>query len=408
MSEPPLRLCLLSHSYPPRVYDGIGRLTQLMARGLIELGHSVHVITRGDFETATLRDGIHIHTLVPPSERYIQYRHLPNLCHGLNYSHHVYDKVKQLTRSHGIQIVDSPLWLFEGLITQISKSIPTVVRLVTAGAQVNTLHQTHNADTRLVAQIERELIERASHVLPNTQSTLELARRVYGVELPRSRYTVVPYGIVPVNDDATSPISLESDSRSILFVGRLEKRKGILDLFNALPIIMKTHPNTTVVIAGADNSEHDGFASSHGMTYPQYFQKHFSAYQGSVHFTGEIDDVELQSLYRSCDLFVAPSLHESFGLIYLEAMNFAKPVIGCAVGGVPEVVENGATGKLIEPETPQSLANAVISLLNNPAQMREMGLAGRARLLRDFTYLGMAQRFADVYRKVISYEPTNT
>jgi glycosyltransferase involved in cell wall biosynthesis len=83
-------------------------------------------------------------------------------------------------------------------------------------------------------------------------------------------------------------------------------------------------------------------------------------------------------------------------------MNYGKPVIGCRAGGIPEVIDEGETGLLAEPETPDSLAEAILKLLQNPGLLREMGLAGRQRLLDTFTHVQMAHRFADAYRHVIN------
>jgi hypothetical protein len=116
---------------------------------------------------------------------------------------------------------------------------------------------------------------------------------------------------------------------------------------------------------------------------------------------GRVSEDTLQTLYESCDLFVAPSLYESFGLIYLEAMNYAKPVIGCQAGGIPEVVDHGVTGLLVEPEAPAALAEAITSLLASPVELYEMGVAGRQRLLDEFTHLQMARNFERIYRAVI-------
>ena len=137
------------------------------------------------------------------------------------------------------------------------------------------------------------------------------------------------------------------------------------------------------------------------MNYPTYFANHYSKYAPAVNFLGMVSDEVLQNLYQSCDLFVAPSLYESFGLIYLEAMNYAKPVIGCNAGGIPEVVDHGVTGTLVEPESPQELAEAIVSYLKSPGKLREVGLAGRQRLVQEFSYLQMARKFEQVYRKVI-------
>jgi glycosyltransferase involved in cell wall biosynthesis len=404
LPAPPLRLCLLSSKYPPTHYDGVGRLTHLMAKGLFELGHTVHVITCGEAEQVTFYDGAYVHHIPQQTGRYSMYRRFPNLFHILNYSHTVYEKVRRLVANDGVQIVDSPIWQCEGLVTTISGIVPTVVRLVTTSRQVADLHGERSEDLRLLAEMERTLIERASYVLSNTRATLEFVQSVYQIEIPTGQYAVVPYGIVPVADEAIRPFDPERQAGplKVLYVGRLEKRKGILDLFRAIPVVLQAIPEVQFIIAGQDNSTHDGFLRRTGMDYPTYFAHRYGSYASRVEFKGMVSDEALQSLYQSCDLFVAPSLYESFGLIYLEAMNYAKPVIGCHAGGIPEVVEHGVTGLLVDPGAPKALAEAILTLLRAPARLREMGLAGRQRLLEKFTYLQMAHQFEQAYRAVIA------
>jgi hypothetical protein len=407
VAEPPLRICLLSHSYPPASFDGVGRLTNLMARGLFELGHTVHVVTGGDREGVSFYDGAYVHRIPYRLERYERYAAFSNLHHALNLSHAIYEQVRRLALNDGVQIVDSPLWLFEGLVTAVSSTIPVVVRLVTALKQVAAIHGDHSDDARLVGEMERLLMERAAHLLPNTRATLDAVRTAYGLAIPEERYTVVPYGIPPAAEEAIRPFDPARPPAQpmLLFVGRLEKRKGILDLFEAIPRVLRHTPNVRFIIAGADNSQHDGFYRQTGMDYPTYFGQRYRAYAGQVRFTGRVDDATLDDLYRSCDLLVAPSRYESFGLIYLEAMNYAKPVIGCRAGGVPEVIDHGVTGLLADPEAPASLAEAIVSLLAAPARLREFGLAGRSQILQRFTHVHMAQAFAAAYRAVLRSIP---
>jgi glycogen(starch) synthase len=82
-------------------------------------------------------------------------------------------------------------------------------------------------------------------------------------------------------------------------------------------------------------------------------------------------------------------------------MNYAKPAIGCQAGGIPEVVDHGVTGLLVEPQAPAALAEAIVSLLKSPVKLRGMGVAGRQRLLEEFTHIQMARNFERVYRAVI-------
>jgi len=403
MPDSPLRICLLSGTYPPTQFDGVGRLTHLMAQGLFELGHTVHVVTRSDREQVSFYDGAYVHRIPNRSDRYQHYRRFYNLYSTLNYSHVVYDKVKRLILNDGIQIVDSPLWQYQGLVTLQSGITPVVVRLVTGIRQINEIHKSRVEEFTLMGDLEQSFLENAHHLMPNTQATLANIRKFYHLGQEAERSTIVSYGIIPAPEEQVRPFEIENppDTFTVLFVGRLEKRKGILDLFEAIPLVLKQIPNVKFIIAGSDNSQSDGFKMQSGMNYPTYFANHYSKYAPAVNFLGMVSDEVLQNLYQSCDLFVAPSLYESFGLIYLEAMNYAKPVIGCNAGGIPEVVDHGATGTLVEPESPQELAEAIVSYLKSPGKLREVGLAGRQRLVQQFSYLQMARNFEQVYRKVI-------
>ena len=102
LPDPPLRICLLSSAYPPAQYEGVGRHTNLMARGLFECGHSVHVITRGEKDEVAFYDGAYVHKVTFRPRRYDRYLSFSKLYHSLNHSHAVYDKVKQLMLNDGI------------------------------------------------------------------------------------------------------------------------------------------------------------------------------------------------------------------------------------------------------------------------------------------------------------------
>jgi len=402
MPSPPLRLCLLSQTYPPEKFDGVGRSTNLLARGLAELGHHVHVITRGEHDQVSFYAGAYVHRIAPPLTRYTRYRLLPVTHHTLNYSHGVYEKLRALVLNDGVQLVDSPLWQVEGLVTVLSHLLPVVVRPVTAARQIAELQHNRDRDMAMIGDLEQALLERADFLAANSQATVKALQTVY--HLPGTTpYGVIPYGIAPVPDEAVRPFKLDQPPgvRTVLFLGRLEKRKGILDLFAAIPRVLAATPHVQFVIAGADNSQSDGFQARNGMNYATWFARQNPALAASVRFLGAVGDDELNRLYQQCDLFVAPSLYESFGLIYLEAMNYAKPVIGCNAGGIPEVVDDGVTGLLVEPEAPAALAEAIVRLVRSPQQLHDLGVAGRYRLLDRFSYQHMARGFAQAYRSVL-------
>lgn len=399
----PLRICLLSHGYPPWIVEGVGRHTSLMARGLAELGHVVHVVTRGERESTTFLDGAFVHRIRVPLDRYRRFEGTPDLFHTLNESHAVREKIRRLVLNDDVQIVDSPLWKVSGLVALRAHDLPVVVRVQTANKQVAEIQATLSEDARLVGDLEQSFLEQADHLVANSAATVSALERVYGIAPGTRPLSVIPHGIVPVADDRVRPFPTDRPPArpTVLYVGRLERRKGILDLFAAIPEVLRAVPMARFVVAGADNSRNDGFQRSHGCDYPTHFRRRHRGVADSVEFLGTVTDPELDRLYATCDLFVAPSLYESFGLIYLEAMNFGKPVVGCRAGGIPEVVEHGETGLLVEPGARTPLAEAIVSLLSRPKAMREMGLAGRARLLERFTHRQMAERFAELYRAIV-------
>src|SRR5690606_4129219 len=101
------------------------------------------------------------------------------------------------------------------------------------------------------------------------------------------------------------------------------------------------------------------------------------------------------------DIFVAPSRFESFGLIYVEAMMFGKPTVGCNVGGVPEVVEHEVTGLLVAPDNADALQSALETLVSNADLRKHYGSAGRTRYEQLFSDCRMAQASIDLYRVVL-------
>jgi glycosyltransferase involved in cell wall biosynthesis len=403
LPDPPLRIGLLTSTYPPAHYEGVGRHTHLMAQGLFELGHTVHVITRGEEDRISFYDGAYVHRTTYQLDRYRRRQRFTGLYHALNHSHAVHEKVKSLVLNDGVQIVDTPLWQMNGLVTAASGIVPVVVRLQTAVRQIAAIQQDRDANTRIIEEMERALLRRAAHLIPNSRSTVDTVGRLYDVQRGETDYTIIPHGIVPVPEEEIRPVDpgRNGDTCRVLYVGRLERRKGILDLFEAIPQVLEKVPNVQFTVAGGDNSVHDGFQRENGMDYATFFSKRYREFLPRVRFMGTVSEETLHDLYQSCDLFVAPSLYESFGLIYLEAMNYAKPVIGCRSGGVPEVVDHGVTGLLAEPGASASLAEAMVSLLQSPIRLQEMGLAGRQRLLERFTHLQMARSFAQVYRLVV-------
>lgn len=164
----------------------------------------------------------------------------------------------------------------------------------------------------------------------------------------------------------------------LLSVGRLdarERHKGLDEVILALERLAPSFPDALFVIAGEgdDRNRLEALAREHGVS-------------DRVAFKGGVTDRELIELYRNCDVFSMPSSQEGFGIVFLEAMAFKKPVIGGNHGGTPEVILDNETGFLVEHGDVAALAEKIGILLRDPELCKRMGEAGRRRVEENFTF----------------------
>ena len=167
--------------------------------------------------------------------------------------------------------------------------------------------------------------------------------------------------------------------KAILMVGRMlveERRKGHWQLLEAMPQVLARHPDAKLVMAGTGNDR-------------QYLLDHAHKLQcaHAVSCPGFVAQDKLEQLLASCAVFALPSQQEGFGLVYLEAMNAARPCIACENDGGAEVVVHEQTGLTVNaPPEPKTLGNALCQLLDNPEWAHRLGQNGRQRLHAQFTF----------------------
>lgn len=121
---------------------------------------------------------------------------------------------------------------------------------------------------------------------------------------------------------------------------------------------------------------------------------------GDIEFAGARTRDDVVGLLHDCTVFVLPSRSEPFGMVVIEALACGKPVLASAVGGIPEIIEDGRTGVLVEPDDPAALARALASLLADPARAAELGRVGRADVERRFSREEMAASYERLFAAV--------
>jgi phosphatidylinositol alpha-mannosyltransferase len=199
-------------------------------------------------------------------------------------------------------------------------------------------------------------------------------------------YEIIPNGVDLDRYTGAEPYeNLRDGTLNILFVGRLEERKGLIHLLKAYNRLRKRKVDARLLVCGA------------GPKLREY--KRFVGLRGirDVEFLGRVSDKEKVRYFASADIFCAPNTgQESFGIVLLEAMAAGVPIVASDIHGVKRVVERNVPGLLVEPRNPRALAAALYALARDPDLRHEMGDAGRARA-PEFSWDRVTERIVDFY-----------
>ena len=176
----------------------------------------------------------------------------------------------------------------------------------------------------------------------------------------------------------------------VLFVGALEKRKGVEFLIRSFTIVKEKIPAAKLVIVGngSERAYLQNLAYAIGI-------------EADVSFVGRINDDELDFMYEMSNVFVLPSMYESFGIVLLEAMSHRKPVVTTRIMGVTELVTTGFNGLLVEPRNAQQLAEAIIKILSDESYAIQLGKNGE-QFSKKFEWEKIVTEYENVYNESLN------
>lgn len=195
---------------------------------------------------------------------------------------------------------------------------------------------------------------------------------------------IIPY---PIDTARFKPIYEKPIHPIILFVGRIEKRKGADVLMTSIPRVLSEYPNCEFVFAGRVADE---------------LKSEVMAISSTVKFLGIRPREELIEWYQNASVFVAPSIWDNSPNTIYEAMACGTPVIASCVGGIPELVDEGMTGLLVPPSDSNALSGAIIKLLDNEIRRKEMGRRGREKALAKYSLIGILEQTVAYYERVLN------
>ena len=191
--------------------------------------------------------------------------------------------------------------------------------------------------------------------------------------LPEERISHFPLPFHPAAELFSLPPAVEI--KRVGFLGRLEPRKGIIELARAIPTVLKQGPGLRFRFLGPSWPYKQGDMKS-------WMLRILSGCRDSLEFAGPVTPAELPMHLAQCDAMVLPSRWENFPFACIEALASARAVVGSAAGGMAEMIEHGKTGLLVPPRSPKAITEAILSLVRQPQLVRQLAEAGRKSIVQ--------------------------
>ncbi len=404
-----MNIAVLTNEYPPYVYGGAGVHVEYLTRELAALDggrHTVRVFCFGDQHER--QGNLQVEGVRPPVDLPAQ-----DPRHAKLFATLLQDLVMAGTLADA-DIVHCHTW-YTHLAGCLGKHLQNVPLMLTTHSlephrpwKVEQLGTAYDVSS----WIERVAYQSADGVIAVSESMKHDVHEEYGVALDRVR--VIHNGIDlrqyrPTPDPSVlTEFQIDATKPYILFVGRITRQKGIVHLVNA---IRHFHPDVQVVLcAGAPDTSEIAKEMTEAVARARADSSH-----NIIWIREMLPKEKVITLYTHAAIFVCPSVYEPFGIINLEAMACETPVVASAVGGIPEVVDHGATGLLVAPEVlgpteveprhpeqfSKDLATAVNCLLDNPDLLTTMARTARARVEQQFSWTSIARQTLEFYTRTI-------
>ncbi|WP_396171298.1 glycosyltransferase family 4 protein [Flavobacterium sp.] len=406
-----MKIAFLTPEYPhPKTGNsgGIGSSIKNLATGLLAEGCSVRVLVYGQKEEGVFDD----HAITIQQIQNVKFK-------GLSWwltRKKLERIINQLYATAAIDLVEAPDWT--GITSFIQpKKCPIVIRL--NGSDTYFCHLDHRSVKWNNKFHEKRALQKADALLSVSQFTADLTNEVFGL---KKEFTIIPNSIdVDLfnnngnnngnsngdkngNDNGNNNGNGNgdkngNDNKTILYFGSLIRKKGLLELPFIFNEVIKSSPETQLVLVGKDVPD---VVSGNDSTWAM-MQALFTTealrnvrYLGSVPYAGIKEQIHLSTV---C---VFPSFAEALPVSWIEAMALQKPIVASNIGWAKEVIEEGLEGFLIHPNAHKQYAEKILELLKSPKLQESFGLAARKKIIHKFSTETVARQSLLFYKKCIA------
>ena len=250
----------------------------------------------------------------------------------------------------------------------------------------------HTGETWCEQPIYRKMLASSSAIVANTAHEEQFARAHGAHRVEVGGVGVYPDGFAFRNGAVIRARYGIGNAPVVGFVGRQEVNKGVVQLVHAMKIVWRWNAEVRLIIAGHQSTEHQGLAIQSAI------EQLTGSEQCRLVRINQFEEAEKPSLYDAFDVLALPSTGESFGITYLEAWLCQKPVIGARIGSTQCVIDDGIDGLLVDPKSPEDLAEKIVTMLYDRDKREKMGMAGYSKTLAHYTWDKVVDRVETLYR----------
>jgi len=386
------RILMLSWEFPPSVVGGLGKHVWELANSLTLEGHVVSVLTPSFVGAPNYEriNGIHVHR-IKDFQQTLDDFHL----YVARFNMNMVEKAMELNAQSDFTIIHAHDWMV-GLAARSIKDILSIPLVTTIHAsetgRLNGQHPTLLQE--MTIKQEEELITYSDRVIVCSDYMEKELHREFAFR--KEKLAVIPNGVSKVEEIEESEnikqlLERYSYQRLVLALGRMVPEKGFDIFIEAAAIILKDYPDCLFVAGGK------------GPLLDTYRKRVIRmGLEKSIIFVGFLYEQEKNTMLKYCDLMVVPSHYEPFGIVALEAMVAAKPVIASRIGGLASILEDNYSGLYFEAGEIEQLADQIAKVLEDPILGKSLGENAREIALKDYDWEDVRQKTEYIYESTIT------
>lgn len=390
-----MKIAFISYEYPPdAAYGGIATYVRQAVGMLYKFGHQVEVFTSSPYRSGTeIEDGVVVHRILDDNQK--------------SFATDIGQVFVKRHETVKFDVLEGPEFSADARhAVRLVPDIPLVVKLHTPKflivkatydglpiLNVMRLRMLMTKTKRYAQGLLKSPKASRPHILNNGSETEQLhtldADEIVAPSkaighilidtwgLDKEKVFNVPYPYMPPLSLLNIP--LYTQTNMVTFLGRLEIRKGVLDLARAIPIVLRNFSKAKFRFVGPSENSHKP-----NLDMRQHLENSLRAYGDRVEFIGPVAHDSIPDILSNTDICVFPSIWENFPNVCLEAMAAGRGIVGSSAGGMLDMLDSGKVGRIVPPRSYNKIAQAVIELLENPNLRMKLGQSARDRLLKEY------------------------